>query len=619
MKRQAILCSIFAVIVALTFAACDQPTSAGDTPIITYTAEQTGGVDGITTSTGIVFYFSESIDELNLTAADITVGGNAGQGSATLTGAGTSWALTPIAVSAAGIATVAIVKGGIETGTKNITVYKQGESVPVTLTVTWHLNGGAFAAGSNPRTSIDSGNTLARPSPDPTKSGNTFVGWYADSALTQSYSFNSPVTANLNLYAKWETVEDPAHTHNWGGWTEIAYPGTEERVCGTNQSHKEHRVTGTEWFTFDAITTDSYRVSGYTGTAGEVYIPVSHRPNTDRPWFSVTEIGGEFSASSITVHIPASITGVNNTFFGGNNLTGITVDANNPNYASQNGILYNKAKTSFVHIPQAISGNVTIPAGVTSLPNGSYYNGGVFYGCTSLATVTFEAGSQLATIGNNAFQNCTSLASITIPTGVTSIGNNVFQNCTSLATVTFATGSQLQSIGEGAFRNCTSLTSITISEGVTSIDTNVFQNCTSLANIIIDTDKITTSSSRNWGHIFPAGNFSVTFKKNVGNYAFSSCTRLTSVTFTEGVTTIGNYAFRNCTNLTSITIPAGVTRIANDAFYNCTNLTSVTFQGNVSNSIYYPLSGNLRDVYDGPGTYTTTAPVSASSEWTKQP
>ena len=57
--------------------------------------------------------------------------------------------------------------------------------------------------------------------------------------------------------------------------------------------------------------------------------------------------------------------------------------------------------------------------------------------------------------------------------------------------------------------------------------------------------------------------------------AFDSCSNLTSVVITDGITTIGNNAFRYCDNLKSAIISDTVTIIGNGAFLNCTSLTSV--------------------------------------------
>ena len=56
--------------------------------------------------------------------------------------------------------------------------------------------------------------------------------------------------------------------------------------------------------------------------------------------------------------------------------------------------------------------------------------------------------------------------------------------------------------------------------------------------------------------------------------AFSGFTSLTSVTFTEGLTTIKDYAFYQCTNLTSVRIPSTVIEVR--GFEGCTNLENVT-------------------------------------------
>jgi hypothetical protein len=80
----------------------------------------------------------------------------------------------------------------------------------------------------------------------------------------------------------------------------------------------------------------------------------------------------------------------------------------------------------------------------------------------------------------------------------------------------------------------------------------------------------------------------------IGDYAFSYCTGLTSVTIPSSVTSIGEYAFSGCTGLTSITIPSSVTRIGWGAFSYCWALTSVTIPSSVTSIGYYAFIGVLR-------------------------
>ena len=58
----------------------------------------------------------------------------------------------------------------------------------------------------------------------------------------------------------------------------------------------------------------------------------------------------------------------------------------------------------------------------------------------------------------------------------------------------------------------------------------------------------------------------------IGNFAFSRCRSLESVTIPDSVTEIGNSAFYYCRSLTSITIPDNVTSIGYEAFRDCSSL-----------------------------------------------
>ena len=76
----------------------------------------------------------------------------------------------------------------------------------------------------------------------------------------------------------------------------------------------------------------------------------------------------------------------------------------------------------------------------------------------------------------------------------------------------------------------------------------------------------------------------------IGEWAFSGCSSLTSVTIPDSVTTIESYAFSSCNSLTSITIPDGVTSIGSSTFSGCRSLTSITIPDSVTTIGYCAFS-----------------------------
>ena len=77
---------------------------------------------------------------------------------------------------------------------------------------------------------------------------------------------------------------------------------------------------------------------------------------------------------------------------------------------------------------------------------------------------------------------------------------------------------------------------------------------------------------------------------SIGNYAFTYCVSLTSITIPDSVTSIGYYAFFYCRSLTSITISDSVTSIGNYAFFYCRSLTSITIPDSVTSIGYAAFS-----------------------------
>ncbi|MCL2215121.1 MAG: leucine-rich repeat domain-containing protein [Treponema sp.] len=242
-------------------------------------------------------------------------------------------------------------------------------------------------------------------------------------------------------------------------------------------------------FDVTGITDNTYiTIIGYIGSKQTVNIPptISGKPVRaigDRAF------GGKASITSVI--IPNSVTSIGSGVFSGcSGLISINVDAANPNYSSQDGILYNKAKTGIIHVPRVIGGNVTIPAGVTE-------------------------------IGSSAFENCTGLTSVTIPNSVTSIGGSAFAGCSGLTSVTI--GNSVTSIGNNAFYNCSGLTSITIPSSVTSINYQAFSGCSNLTSVTFQGTITSSNFSSNYSFPGAYGDLRAKYLSGgIGTYTRSS-------------------------------------------------------------------------------------------------
>lgn len=176
------------------------------------------------------------------------------------------------------------------------------------------------------------------------------------------------------------------------------------------------------------------------------------------------------------IHIPATVkrlmaTNGNNPFAGSYVLSSITVDADNSNFKSVDGVLYSKDGTQLVAVPAKRSG-LTLPENLTEIRVQA------FQGC-QIETIAIP--SSVKTIGMSAFSECKNLASVNIPDGVTAIENGTFCWCSSLREVTLPRS--VTSIGNQAFYCCYGLETLEIFGKTVWFGSSAFGQCSSLSRI----------------------------------------------------------------------------------------------------------------------------------------
>ncbi len=147
------------------------------------------------------------------------------------------------------------------------------------------------------------------------------------------------------------------------------------------------------------------------------------------------------SQNLTSISLPDSVTKIGKELLRSPNLTEINVDTNNPEFSSQDGVLFNKEKTRLLSCPLGKSGAYSIPKGVTSIRDSAFSN------CYHLTSVVIPEG--VKSIEPSTFEKCSKLTSIVIPEGVTSIGATAFWGCYDLTDVWLPLS--LQTVGTWAF------------------------------------------------------------------------------------------------------------------------------------------------------------------------
>ena len=174
--------------------------------------------------------------------------------------------------------------------------------------------------------------------------------------------------------------------------------------------------------------------------------------------------------SIIKVSIPEGVTSIEEALFiGCGNCESFNVASSNSNYASADGVLFNKDKTTLVSCPPGKARAYTIPSSVKTIATGA------FAFCKKLTSVVMPGS--VTSMGSYAFNCCELLNNIVISGGITEIPQDCFSNCGALKAVTIPEG--VTKINASAFWGCKSLTKVTLPDslGKKSIAEDAFEGC----------------------------------------------------------------------------------------------------------------------------------------------
>lgn len=110
---------------------------------------------------------------------------------------------------------------------------------------------------------------------------------------------------------------------------------------------------------------------------------------------------------------------------------------------------------------------------------------------------------------------------------------------------------------------------------VTSIGAYAFSGCSKLTTVNIPAS-VTSIDERAFKGCLKLSSVSIPLSViSIGASAFEECSDLISIILPHKVTTIGESAFKNCSNLKSINIPQGITKIETNTFTGCSSLSSI--------------------------------------------
>ena len=324
-----------------------------------------------------------------------------------------------------------------------------------------------------------------------------------------------------------------------------------------------------------------------------------------------------------SVTLPARLTSFGvNTISSCSSLSSIDIAGTGGNYTAKGEagrkVLCNAAGDTIIFCPKGMTGEFTIPNGVT-------------------------------TIAPNAFQGCSKLTKLTVPGFVTEIQKEAFKSCSGLEEIDLTEEGQPLVICESAFYSCSKLTAVTLPRRLVTMKANAFGYTSKLTKVIVNSAGIAKEEGGKRTVDFAANAFGnipssstaqtlfyvtqvelgaevpefeitgvfgqkiesvkvheanpnytaidgVLFDKAVTKVVYYPTDREGDYTLPETIVEIGDRVFQGKTRLTGITIGKNVKRIGVGAFRSCSKLAFVKFEDSavkltIADEAFYGCSG----------------------------
>ena len=460
------------------------------------------------------------------------------------------------------------------------------------FTVTFDSGAGAYVAPAT----VKGGECVEEPS-TPVRVGYDFLGWYLGDA---PYDFTTPVTSNITLVAKWESVSvhhiTITYYHYDGRVTSavvdkrqpvtlptptvtegVVYEGWYDAagVAYTGDVTFSGDVTLYESLSSEGLTITDGTVAAYTGTSASVIIPHYYQGG------AVTTIGeGAFSYQNITsLILPVTLKHIEREAFCGCTSL-LNVDLKNVETIGERAF-YNCVEFISLEIPATVEKigfsafgadmtyseletgegtylsstsklrSLTINAIVGDNPDTAFI--AYWFGALTPEYLNYyEDGIEVEADGETKLANVvyclpTALEYISVQ-GVENIPQKAFFNCFYVTELQL--GTSVQMIGESAFEGCLSAT-FTGLENVVCVEKRAFLDSGYAGEKMLHLEYI-------------------------GDMAFARSQMNGIVTLPETLTYIGKSAF-SYTDISQVVFPRGIEYIGDTAFFGCNLLKNVYF------------------------------------------